>query len=115
MSRERTRINSFRARDIPFPQVFVERHFRAPVARNIGQFFYDESAHMRGSTFLIERIGSVVSDQWIRHRHDLPVIRRIGQHLLVTRHRGVEANLTDARSGSAKGFALEISAVFESY
>ena len=63
---------------------------------------------------MVDRVDPVVSDQRIRHRHDLPAIRRIGQHFLVTGHRGIEANLTDACSGRAKRFALEISAVFES-
>src|SRR4030095_9738253 len=115
MSRERTRVDSFRAGDIPFPQILVERHFGAPVARDIGQFLDDESTHVRGPTFLVERVDPVVSDQWVRHRHDLPTIRRISQHFLVTGHRGVEANLTDACAGRAKGFAFEISTVFESY
>src|SRR5690242_17826143 len=113
MSREGTRVDSFRAGDIPFPQIFVERHFRAPIAWDISQFLDDEAAHVRRLTFRVERIDSVVSDQWIRHRNELPAVRRIRKHLLVTGHRSVEANLTDACSGRAKRFALEMSAVFE--
>src|SRR5262249_18743866 len=115
MSRERTRVDSFRAGYIPFPQIFIERHFGAPVARDLGQFLNDEPAHVRRLTLLVERVDAIVSDQGIRHRHDLPAIRRIGQHFLVTGHRGVEANLTDACAGRAKRFALEITTVFESY
>ena len=81
----------------------------------LGQFLDHETAHVRGLTFLIERVDAVVSDQRIRHRHDLPAIRRIGQNFLITGHRSVEANLTDACAGRAKRFPLEISAVFESY
>ena len=115
MSRERTRVDSFCAGDIPFTQVFVERHFGAPIAWNIRQFLDDESAHVGRRAFLVERVDAVVSNQRIRHRHNLPAIRWIRQHFLVTGHRGVEANLTDACAGRAKRFALEISTVFESY
>src|SRR5215831_17351774 len=115
MSRERTRVDSFRAGDIPFTQIFVERHFGAPVAWDIRQFLDDESAHMGRRAFLVERVDAVVSNQRICHRHDLPAIRWIGQHFLITGHRGVEANLTHACAGRAKRFALETSTVFESY
>ena len=114
MPRKRARVDPFHAGDVPFSQIFVERHFGAPVAGDLGQFFDDESAHMRRVAFLIERIDAVISDQRIGHRHDLSAVRGIGQHLLIAGHGGVETNFTDARAGCAKRFALEISAVFES-
>ena len=102
MPRECARVDSFRARDIPFSQIFVEGHFGAPVARDLCQFFYDESAHMRRSAFLVKRIDAVVSDQRIGHRDDLATIRWIGQHLLITGHGGVETNFADPGPGCAK-------------
>jgi hypothetical protein len=38
----------------------------------------------------------------------------IGQHFLITGHGGIETNFADSGAGRAKGFALEISTVFES-
>src|SRR5262249_55038161 len=86
-----------------------------PIAWLLRQFFDDKSAHMRRAALLVERVDPVISDQRIRHRYNLPAIRGIGQHLLVAGHRGVEANLPNARADCAEGFALEISSVFESY
>ena len=113
MPRKGARVDSFRARDIPFSQVLIERHFRAPVAGDLSQFLYDKPAHMRRRAFLIKRIDPIVSDQGISHRDDLPTIRWVGQYFLITGHGGVETNFADAGTGCAKGFALEISTVFE--
>jgi hypothetical protein len=68
---------------------------------------------VRRGTFLIERIRSIIADERIGHRHDLPAIRRIGQHLLIAGHGSIETNLADARFGSAKGFALENPSIFQ--
>ena len=99
---QRTRVDSLDAGDFPFLQIFIERHFRTPVARCFAQFFDHKSAHVRRAAFLIERIGSVISNQRISHGHDLAAIGRIGQHFLITGHRGVEADLADPGSGRAK-------------
>ena len=37
-------VNSLHAGDVPFLQIFIERHFRAPVAWNFAQLFDDKSA-----------------------------------------------------------------------
>ena len=70
---------------------------------------------MRGAAFLIQRVDPVISDQRVCHCHNLPAVGWIGQHFLITGHRRVEANLTNACASRAKRFALEISAVFEGY
>ena len=67
-----------------------------------------------GSAFLVELVDAVIADQRIGHRDDLTAIRRIGQHLLITGHRGVETNFADLRALRAKGFAFENATVFES-
>ena len=95
-------------------KISLERLLRTPTARRVGQFLDDKAAHVGLGAFLVERIRAVVPDVRVSHRHDLPAIRRIGQDLLITGHRGVEANFADARAGGAKGFAFESSAVFES-
>src|SRR6266542_798787 len=47
MPRERGGADHSCAPDVPFSQIFVERHFGPPVARALSQFLNDESAHMR--------------------------------------------------------------------
>ena len=98
MPRQRARVDPLHAGDLPGSQIIFERDFRTPAARNFAQFLDDKSAHVRFTAFLIERICAVVSDQRVSHRHDLTAIRRIGQHLLVTGHRGVETNFADPRA-----------------
>ena len=115
MPRERARVDSFRAGDVPIAQVFIERYLGAPIAWYFGQFFNNKTAHMRGAAFLIQRVDPVISDQRVCHCHNLPAVGWIGQHFLITGHRRVEANLPDACPSCAKGFTLEISAVFEGY
>src|SRR5881394_1474612 len=113
MPRQCPSIDALHSRDVALAQIFIERHLRAPVARDLAQLFDDKAAHMWFAAFAVEGIDAVIADQRISHRYDLSAIRRIGQHLLVTGHRGVEANLADACTGCAKRFTLEMSAVFE--
>src|SRR5438034_11027886 len=115
MPRKGARVDSFRARDIPFSQVFIERHFRAPVAGDLRQFLYDKPANMRRRAFLIERIDPIVSDQRISHRDDLPTIRTVDKYYLITSHVSTEPNIADVGTGCAQGFAPEISNVVEAW
>src|SRR2546422_7363567 len=39
-------------------------------------------------------VDPVVADQRVRHRHDLPSIRRVGQNLLIPLHRRIEDHLS---------------------
>src|SRR5947208_9236892 len=100
--RTRAGDDSLHTEDVPFVQIFIERHFGAPVARRFAQFFDDETAHVRRAAFLIEGIGSVVTDQRISHGHDLAAIGGISQHFLITGHGGVETNFAYAGAGCAK-------------
>ena len=114
MPGQRARIDALNAGNVPVPQIIIERSLRAPTAWNFAQLFDDKSAHVRLAAFLIERVRAVVSDQRIGHRHDLSAIGRIGQHFLITGHRGVETNLADAGARCAERFAFENPTVFES-
>src|SRR6266487_1705959 len=68
---------------------------------------------MRLGTFLIGRVGAVISNEWVSHGHDLPTIGWVGQHFLITGHGSVETHFAEARAGRAEGFTLENSAIFE--
>ena len=62
MPRQRARVDPLDAGDVPFAQIFIERHFRTPVARRLAQFFDYKPTDVRRAAFLIERVGSVISD-----------------------------------------------------
>src|SRR5256885_16525630 len=114
MARERAGVDTLDAGNFPPQKIIFERQFRTPVARDFAQLFDHESAYVRLTAFLVERVRPVIPDERIGHRHDLAAIRRISQDFLVPGHRSVETNFADARPACAKRFALENPAVFES-
>src|SRR5450432_848818 len=114
MPRERAGVDPLDARNLPAAQIFIKRARRAPVARDLAQFLDHKSADMRRSAFGVGVVRAVITDQRVGHRHDLPAIRWICQHLLVTGHGSVEANFTDCNAGCAKRFAFEGASVFQS-
>ena len=94
-------------------EVFGQRRLRAPTARQFAEFLDHEPADLRAGAFVVGLVDAVVADERIGHGHDLPVVRRIGEHFLVAGHGGVETHLADARAARAEGFALEHAAIFE--
>jgi len=110
---QRPRVDTLDAGDAPRFQILVQRPARPPVAGHRAQLLDDEAAHVDGGAFVIERVHAVVADLRRGHGHDLPAIRRIGEHLLVAAHGGIEAGLADRGAGRAKGFAEEKPTVFE--
>ena len=92
----------------------IEIAGRAPVARDGAQLLDDEPAHMRLRAFPVDLVHAVVADLRTSHRDDLAAIRRIGEHFLIPGHRSIEADLADRGAAGSKGFADEITSVFES-
>src|SRR2546422_11250086 len=58
-------------------------------------------------------VDPVVADQRVRHRHDLPSIRRVGQNLLIPLHRRIEDHLSPGFPQRAEGLPAEDAAVAE--
>ena len=87
---------------------------RAPVADDGRQFLDDETAHVDGGAFIVERVHTVVADLRNGHRHDLPAIGRVREHFLITGHRGIETRLADLGASGTKGFTDEKPTIFES-
>jgi len=52
------------------------------------------AGYHRRRCFIVDIHGAVIPDMGIRHHHDLAVIGWIGEDLLVSGHRGIEAQLT---------------------
>ena len=69
---------------------------------------------MRLIRFDILRVYSVVADFRIGHVHNLALVGRVRENLLIAGHRSVEAYLTRGRCGRTKTFAVINCAVFES-
>ena len=90
------------AGNFPAFQIIIEGFFRAPIARKLAQLFNNETTHVRARTLLIGRVSSVVANEWIGHRDNLTTVGWVGQHLLITGHRGVEADFPHFRSARTK-------------
>ncbi len=68
-----------------------------PPARGTRREVADDEAAARGARrLLVERGHAVVADVRVREGHHLAGVARVGEHLLVAAHRGVEDELADA-------------------
>ena len=110
---ERTRIDTLYSGHSMLEEKIMKISLRAPVARERAQLFDDEPPHLRGFTLDVEQVGSVISDEWISHRHDLASVGGIGKHLLVAGHCRVEADFARLRSRRTKRFAPKNRSVFK--
>ena len=94
-------------------QRVVERAPRAPAGRHPGGVAHDVPGHpdARGLGVLVVHAG--VADVGGGHHHDLAVVRRVGEGLLVARHPGGEHRLTEGLALGAVGLPTEGPAVLE--
>ena len=94
-------------------QRVVERAPRAPARGDPGGVADDVPGHPdpRGLGVLVVHAG--VADVGSGHHHDLAVVRRVGERLLVARHPGGEHRLTEGLALGAVGLPAEGPAVFE--
>jgi hypothetical protein len=101
--RERPCVQSFHAERAAGFQKGLERTAAAPVARRILIFPDDEAFKINPGGLHILVIDAGVADQRIGHRHDLTLVGRIGEDLLVAGHAGVENRLAQhlARAGKS--------------
>ena len=90
--RERARVDAGQAGNVVALQVGIERLLAAPTADDGGKLAHDQAGDVGLARLDIERVDAGVADERIGHRHDLPLIRRIGQDFLITGHRRVETN-----------------------
>ncbi len=86
---------------------------RAVVAGRTRELAHDEAARERSVRLHVVDRDPVVPDVGIGHRHDLAVVARIGQDLLVAGHRGVEHDLSDRPPGVTERVAVVHRAVLE--
>ena len=73
----------------------------------------DEAAGVCLIRFHILLVYTVIADERIGHRDNLPLVRRVSQDFLIPRHGGVKTNLPGDRRCSAKRPPLENGAVLQ--
>ncbi|KAF9111463.1 hypothetical protein BGX30_007589, partial [Mortierella sp. GBA39] len=83
---QHARIDVADADDPVFLQQRIHAVLGAPVARHRFMAAYDKSVHIWRNRLKIVARNAVVADQRERHRDDLPAVRRVRQHLLISRN-----------------------------
>src|SRR5206468_24834 len=68
---------------------------------------------MRSPRFDILSVDAIVADERVSHGNNLAFVGRIGQNLLVARHRSIEANLPAGGAARAKTCAVKQGPVFQ--
>ena len=107
------RVDSGNDGNAVFGEVVIERLRRAPVAGQRRQPLHNERFEERLARFDVFRINAGIADQRIRHRDDLAGVRRIGQNLLITRHRRIENDFANGFAFKAVSVATKNTPVFE--
>src|SRR5206468_664011 len=73
----------------------------------------DEAADPRPTALAVLGVDAVVADHGVGHRHDLTMIRRVGQDLLIPGHARIENDLSIHLSAGAERPTCKYGAVFE--
>ena len=73
----------------------------------------DERLRPGTGGFIVLVVDAVITDERIAHHNALPGIGRIGQNLLIARHRGIEHHLTGTVLCRADALSLKNAAVFQ--
>ena len=101
------------ADDAVLLEIVGQRTGRAVIADPAAQLADHEAADPGPPALGILGVDPVVADLRIGHRHDLTVIRGVGQDLLIAGHARVEDDLAVALTAGTKGRAREYRAVLE--
>ena len=91
----------------------VERTPRPPARRHPGRVADDVAGDPDPGGLGVLVVEAGVADVGGGHHHDLAVVRRVGERLLVARHPGGEHRLTEGLALGAVGLPTEGPAVFE--
>ena len=94
-------------------QLVVEAAPRPPVAGDPGRVADDVAGHPDPRRLLILVVDAGVADVRRGHHHDLAVVRRVGERLLVAGHAGVEDRLAEGLALGAVALAVEGATVLE--
>ena len=111
--RQRARVDVGDGHDAVLDQIVAQRAVGAPVAGTRRRLAHHEPRDLRPARLLVAVGHSVVADLRGRHRHDLSGVGRVGQHLLVAGHAGVEDHFSARLARRACGNTSVPSAVLE--
>ena len=100
---QRARIDPLDSRHTGMLEIFAERHLRAPVGRPRAIVLDHEALDVDAGRLGVVGIDSDVPDLRVGHADDLPFVRRIGEHFLVTGHRGIEDDFAHGLADRAEG------------
>ena len=101
------------AKHTVFGKIIGQRLRGAPIGRSGAELADDKTTDVRACRLAVERIDAVIPDLRIGHRDDLATIRRVGDHLLISCHRGVKTNLSGRRSSGTERISFECATVFK--
>ena len=110
---QRPSVDATDAHDSLVTQVIVEAPLGPPVGWDARWITDDIAAHPDLARLPVLVVHAGVADMRSGHDHDLTVVRRIGQGLLITGHAGGEDRLTEGLSLSPVGLADEGPAIFQ--
>ncbi len=96
VARQRARVDLGDRRHLPSLQVFVQGGLARVVARDWAGPAHDERSRPWPGRLRVSVTHPVVALQRVRHAHHLSGVRRVGEHLLIARHRRVEHDLSFA-------------------
>ena len=98
-------------------EIGVERALGAPARRDRAEIANDEARHVGAPLDGLGIDGVDADVAYLRrsHGHDLPVVGRIGQDLLVTAHGRRKDRFTDRHAVASEGAPLEHRAVCEDH
>src|SRR5829696_4977424 len=95
------------------PQFRIQAAARSPVRRHAGRITNHVSGNPDPPGFVVLVVPPGIADVRRRRDHDLPVVTRVGQSLLVARHRRGEDRLAYRLADRAERLPVKSPAVFE--
>ena len=104
---EGARINPLNPHDSTFLEIRFERLGLSVIAGIGGTFLDNKSFHKGASGLDVLGIDPVVADEGIGHADDLPLVRGIGEDLLIAGHGRIEDHLTDTFALRTEGAPLK--------
>jgi hypothetical protein len=93
-------------------QVGTEWLAGTPIRGNLAKLADDKGADVRAAGLTVQGIDAIIPDLRVGHGYDLSAVGRIRDHLLISRHRGVETDFSGGGSGGSERVSFETASVF---
>ncbi len=113
MASQRPRVDVTHAHDALRPQLRIQAAARPPARRHAGGITNHVAGHPDPPGFVVLVVPPGIADVRGRRDHDLPVVTRVRQGLLVARHRRGEDRLTYRLADRSERMPVKGPAVFE--